>query len=170
MMSSGHDAAMETDDGFVMVEAADDDRDLLVPADHGDAADCEYCEGAAQLVFLEIPGPAEPDGLVMLKVCCRHAASYLLLQQDGAERLARRADAVMVLGADSAAPACSTEANLQSPCCQMCSEEAAAKLEATVQSCDGFSYVRRVCWDHAACLCVEMQTRSLKLQAVKRLC
>ena len=112
------------------------------------------------------------DSLQMLKVCCRHAASHLLLMQDqAADSLARRADAVMVLDADPGLPSCSIEASVQNARCQKCTVESgsAARLEATVQFPDGSTSVQRVCWDHAACLCLEMQNGSLKPKAVKRL-
>ncbi|CAE7941716.1 unnamed protein product [Symbiodinium sp. KB8] len=68
-------------------------------------------------------------------------------------------------------PSCSMPASVQNPRCQKCTVESgsAARLEATVQFPDGSTSVQRVCWDHAACLCLEMQNGSLKLKAVKRL-
>ena len=144
--------------------------DPAVPADFAAAASCEFCAAPAELVFLEIG--LLGDSLQMFKACCRHAASHLLLMQDlPAERLARRTDAVMVLDADPGLPSCSMPASVQNPRCQKCTVESgsAARLEATVQFPDGSTSVQRVCWDHAACLCLEMQNGSLKLKAVKRL-
>ena len=164
-MSVAGDAAME----WEVLDPADDSH-LPLPADLAVATSCEFCAAPAEVVFLEIGMLG--DSLQMLKVCCRHAASHLLLMQDqAADSLARRADAVMVLDADPGLPSCSIEASVQNARCQKCTVESgpAARLEATVQFPDGSTSVQRVCWDHAACLCLEMQNGSLKLKAVKRL-
>ena len=165
VMSAAGDAAME----WEVLDPADD-ADLPLPADFAAAASCEFCAAPAEVVFLEIG--LLGDSLQMLKTCCRHAASHLLLMQDlPAETLARRADAVMVLDADPGLPSCSMESSVQNARCQKCTVESgsAARLEATVQFPDGSTCVQRVCWDHAACLCLEMQNGSLKLKVVKRL-
>ena len=93
--------------------------------------------------------------------CCR---CKIYLQRDWQEE-------PMVLDADPGLPSCSMPASVQNPRCQKCTVESgsAARLEATVQFPDGSTSVQRVCWDHAACLCLEMQNGSFKLKAVKRL-
>eukprot|EP00439_Symbiodinium_sp_Y106_P045308 s7671_g5.t1 len=138
-MSVAGDAAME----WEVLDPADDSH-LPLPADLAVATSCEFCAAPAEVVFLEIGMLG--DSLQMLKVCCRHAASHLLLMQDQA-------------------------ASVQNARCQKCTVESgsAARLEATVQFPDGSTSVQRVCWDQAACLCLEMQNGSLKLKAVKRL-